>query len=298
MQALLIFILLLVLALILGAGIAYPAHLLLSNWFELDFERVASRAVLLVAIILLLTQYKKFGFSTWSEVGFSHSRKEFFKQLRNGFLLGLIVMLPVVAGLLICGNRVIDPDWDFSFSNITSLVLIALIAGVIIGLIEETIFRGVMLTSIQKQSSALFAIITSSSIYALIHFLEPSIIIETPSWLSGFEILHSALQPLLQPELIFDSFLALLLAGIFLAVIKVRTQQLVLCIGIHAGWVFTIKVFKRMTDANAASEFAFLTGNYDKVIGYFAALCIALAIIIFLNASKRNNTSTLDSQRQ
>jgi len=273
MLALLIFISLLALTLILGAAIAYPAHLFLSNWFELDFDRVASRAVLLVAIILLLTLFKKFSFSSWQEIGYSRSGKDFVKQLCNGFSLGLLIMVPVIIGLLICGNRVVDVDWDFSVSNIASLILTALAAGIVIGLLEETIFRGVMLTSIQKQSTALFAIITSSSIYALVHFLEPSITIDEPNWLSGFVLLHSAL--------------ALLLAGIFLAIVKIRTHQLALCMGIHAGWVFTIKVSKRMTDSNAASEFAFLTGSYDKIIGYLAALCIVLAIIIFLNAYKR-----------
>jgi len=287
MLALLIFISLLALTLILGAAIAYPAHLFLSNWFELDFDRVASRAVLLVAIILLLTLFKKFSFSSWQEIGYSRSSKDFVKQLCNGFSLGLLIMVPVIIGLLICGNRVVDVDWDFSVSNIASLILTALAAGIVIGLLEETIFRGVMLTSIQKQSTALFAIITSSSIYALVHFLEPSITIDEPNWLSGFVLLHSALQPLLQVTQIFDSFLALLLAGIFLAIVKIRTHQLALCMGIHAGWVFTIKVSKRMTDSNAASEFAFLTGSYDKIIGYLAALCIVLAIIIFLNAYKR-----------
>ena len=295
MLALLIFLLLFALALFLGAAIAYPAHILLSNWFELDFDRVASRAVLLVVIVLLITLFKKFGFSSWQQIGYSHTAKDFFKQLRNGIAIGLLIMTPVVAGLLICGNRVIDADWDFTFSNIASLILTALIAGVLIGLLEETIFRGVMLTSIQRHSTALFAIISSSTVYALVHFLQPNISINDPNWQSGFVILHSALQPLLQPALLFDSFLALWLAGIFLAIVRVRTNQLALCIGIHAGWVFTIKVFKRITDTNVTSEFAFLTGNYDKVIGYLAALCIALAIIIFLTANKRFSSVNVNS---
>lgn len=286
MQALLIFILLLALALVLGAAVAYPVHMLLTNWFELEFVRVASRSVLFVTIILLFSLFRKFGFSSWQDIGYNNSNG-FCKQFGNGFAIGLLVMAPVVIGLLISGNRVIDTSWDFSMINLASLFVTALVAGALIGLLEETIFRGVMLTSIQNQSTILFAIISTSVIYALVHFLDPSITIDEPNWLSGFELLHSALQPLLQPALLFDSFLALFLAGVFLAIVKVRTNKLAICIGIHAGWVFTIKVFKRLTDANASSDFAFLTGNYDKVIGYLAALCIALAIIIFLNAYKR-----------
>jgi len=32
--------------------------------------------------------------------------------------------------------------------------------------------------------------------------------------------------------------------------------------------------------------FAFLTGSYDKIIGYLAAICISIAIVIFLRSNK------------
>ena len=64
MPALFIFIAYFAIALLSGAAIAYPAHLILSNWFELEFERVTSRSVLIMAIILIYSAlYNKLGFT-------------------------------------------------------------------------------------------------------------------------------------------------------------------------------------------------------------------------------------------
>lgn len=291
MPALIAFIAFFALSLIGGVGLAYPMHILLANWFELDFERVASRCVLILAVVLFLALFRKFGFGSWREIGFSYNQKEFWKNLLKGFGLGIVIMSPVVAGLLISKNRVIDLDWGWSLSNFTALLITALAAGLVVALIEETLFRGAMLTAIQRQSSVLFAVVSTSFVYAFVHFLQPEIDPSTLNWSSGFVLLKNAFLPILNPTQIVDSFIALFLAGVLLAIIKARTNQLAICIGIHAGWVFIIKLFKRVTDSNIQSEYAFLTGSYDKVIGYLAAICISLAIVIYISMKNRPQTN-------
>lgn len=91
MPALLIFIAYFAIALLSGAAIAYPLHLILSNWFELEFERVASRSVLLMAIILFVALYRKFGISSWREMGFITDKKQFFADLAKGIAFGLLI---------------------------------------------------------------------------------------------------------------------------------------------------------------------------------------------------------------
>ena len=170
------------------------------------------------------------------------------------------------------------------------LSLTALLAGTIIALIEETLFRGAMLTAVKKHGSVLFAIFASSFIYALVHFLQPSDNFSTQAlnWGSGFALLKDAFYPLTQINIIFDSFIALFLAGVLLAIVRLRSDRIAYCIGIHAGWVLAIKVFKRVTDTNVDSDYAFLTGSYDKVIGYLAAVCIAVFIILLFKYQKNS----------
>ena len=293
MPALIIFIGLFILALVGGALLSYPAYSLLSVLFEVDFERVTNRCVLAIAVALFFLLFKKFGFNSWRDIGYNANQKEFWSKFPKGFSLGVLIMLPVVTGLLITQNRFIDVNWDWSINNLSSLLLTALLAGIIIAFIEETLFRGTMLTAIQRQSSIIFAIFSTSFIYAIVHFLEPDTYLNpnTLNWASGFIAIKNAFLPLLQPIQLIDSFIALFLAGIFLALVKLRTNKLALCIGIHAGWVFTIKIFKRLTNSNINTEYAYLTGSYDKVIGYLAAFCIAIAIIIYISNKTREEPS-------
>ncbi len=291
MPALFIFIAYFAIALLSGTAISYPLHVFLSNWFELDFERVASRSVLIVAIILFMALYRKLGFSSWREIGYSSDKKQFFSDLTKGISFGILIMSPVIVGLLITKNRTIDMDWEVSFLNILNLVITALIAGLIIAFIEETLFRGAMLSAIKKRSSVTFTIIVTSIIYALVHFIQPDIELDsnTLNWTSGFMLLKDALPGLADMNQIFDSFIALFLAGVLLSIVRIRTNRIALCIGIHAGWVIAIKVFKRVTDTNVYSDYAFLTGSYDKVIGYLAAVCIVIFILLLIKLQNQNN---------
>ncbi len=290
MPALLIFIAYFAIALLSGAAISYPVHSLLENWFELDFDRVASRSVLLMAIILFFALYKRLGFTSWQAIGYPSDKKQFFRDLSKGIGFGMLIMLPVIVGLLITKNRTIDMGWEISLVNVVSLIITSLVAGLIIGFIEETLFRGAMLRAIKKHSSVMFAVVATSVFYALVHFLQPDIELDSDSlnWASGFVLLKNALPGSADIPLILDSFIALFLAGALLSIVMLRTNKIALCVGIHAGWVITIKIFKRVTDSNPTSEYAFLTGSYDKVIGYLAAVSIVIFIILILKTFKQN----------
>ncbi len=294
MPALLIFIAYFAIALLSGAAVAYPLHMLLANWFELDFDRVASRSVLIAAIILFIALYRKFGFSSWSDIGYTTNKKQFFKDVAKGVGFGILIMSPVVVGLLITKNRILDMGWEASISNILALLVTALAAGFIIAILEETLFRGAMLSAIKKQSSIFFAVVATSLFYASVHFIQPDIEQDavTLNWTSGFTLLKNAFSGFADFFYIFDSLLALFLAGVLLSIVRIRTYRIALCIGIHAGWVMVIKVFKRVTDSNYHSDYAFLTGSYDKVIGYLAAASITIFILLLLKFLNENKSQS------
>ena len=232
--------------------------------------------MLFTVIILFLLIFKRLGFNSWRDIGYSANKKEFWAAFPKGFGIGLLIMCPVIAGLLIAKNRIIDLGWDWTATNISFLVITAMLGGLLIAFIEETLFRGAMLTAIKRQSSTLFAVISTSFIYAFVHFLQPETHLAQDSlnWASGFTVLKNAFMPLLHPAEYIDSFIALFLAGIFLALIKNHTNKLAICIGIHTSWVFCIKIFRRLTNSNDNTDYSFLAGNYDQVIGYLTAFCI------------------------
>ena len=294
MYALLVFVLLVALVLIAGAALAYPVHAFLGLWLETDFEEVAKRTVLGLGIFALVALFRTFGFRTLQDIGFTSKGSHFWKDSLTGFGVGVLIMGPVITGLLLSRNRVPDLQWDWSFSGVALLLATAVISGTAVALLEETIFRGALLSAILRRRSVSLAVLSTSFMYALVHFLEPGAPVDPDAlgWGSGLILLRDAFTFLYHPALIFDSFIALFAAGILLALVRVQTGGLAACIGIHAGWVFTIKFFKRVTNSNQDTSFAFLTGNYDHVIGYLATLVLILAIGIYLGISQQTGERT------
>lgn len=288
MYALLVFVLLFAFVLVAGAALAYPVYTLLALVLEPEFERVANRTVLGLGLLTLLVLFRTFGFRTWQDIGFPPKGVQFFKDALHGFGVGLLIMGPVVTGLLLSQNRVLDLQWDWSLSSVVALLVTALVSGVAVALIEETVFRGALLTAVLRRGSASLAVASTSVLYAFVHFLQPEMHVDPGAlgWASGFILLIDAFAFLFSPLQVLDSFLALFAAGILLAIVRVRTNRLALCIGIHAGWVFSIKAFKRVTDSNDGSAYAFLSGSYDQVIGYLAAAFLVLAIALYLGISR------------
>ncbi|MCY3803699.1 MAG: CPBP family intramembrane metalloprotease [Gammaproteobacteria bacterium] len=288
MYALFVFVLLFACVLIAGAVLAYPVYTLLSLVLEPDFERVANRTVLGLGILTLLALFRKFGFRSWQDVGFPAGGAQFFKDGLYGFGAGLLIMGPVVAGLLLSQDRVLDLQWDWSLPSVAVLLVTALVSGAAVALIEETFFRGALLTAVLRQGTVSLAVISTSFFYALVHFLQPEMHMDpdTLNWTSGFALLLDAFAFLSSPLQVFDSFLALFVAGLLLALVRVRSNHLALCIGMHAGWVFAIKAFKRVTNSNDDSAYAFLAGTYDQVIGYLAVVFLVFAIALYLGISR------------
>lgn len=288
MYALFVFVLLFACVLIAGAVLAYPVYTLLSLVLEPDFERVANRTVLGLGILTLLALFRKFGFQSWQDIGFPSQSSIFWKDVLKGFGAGLLIMGPVVAGLLLAQNRVLDLQWDWSLPSVAILLVTALLSGVAVALIEETFFRGALLTAVLRQGTISLAVVSTSVLYALVHFLQPEMHMDpdTLSWASGFTLLSDAFAFLYSPMQVLDSFLALFAAGLLLALIRVRSNRLALCIGVHAGWVFAIKTFKRVTNSNDDSAYTFLAGTYDQVIGYLAVAFLVLAIALYLGISR------------
>ena len=76
-----------------------------------------------------------------------------------------------------------------------------------------------------------------------------------------------------------DSFIALFAAGLLLSLIRERSGNIALCIGIHAGWVLTIKLTREVTNAATDAPAAFLIGSYDNIIGWAAAVVLGLVTL-------------------
>ncbi|ORU90544.1 MAG: hypothetical protein A6F71_06145 [Cycloclasticus sp. symbiont of Poecilosclerida sp. M] len=265
MKAFCYFLLYFLFATILGALVAFPAYQLADSG-NYPFDSWVTRFSLLFLIIGLFPLMKIHQLS-FRDIGYSLNFKEFSRSAGRGFINGLGILLVVIGLLVILDVRAFEDDATLS----ANLLLAALLSGVVVALIEETLYRGVFFTVTERWNGTKFAVITSSFFYAIFHFIKPAQLIDptTLHWLSGFEVILNAYLGVF--ELHYSDLLALLAVGLYLGLVRYKNGSLATCIGLHASWVFLIKITKELTDNNHQSTWRFLTGEYDGIIGLLAA---------------------------
>jgi hypothetical protein len=217
-----------------------------------------------------------------AELGFAN-RKQFLRQLAQGFGLGLATLLPIVIALFFLNVSVVDVSQAWTWAWLLEKSSIALVLSLLISCVEEPLFRGLLLAALARKLPIAAAIIVSSAYYACLHFIksprkQPATDL---SFSDTFALLVDAFANLLNPE-ITTAFFALLMVGIFLALLRIHFEaSLGLCIGCHTAWVWLIKMNKALfnTDFNAA--YAFLVSPYDGVVGPLVMVWLLLAVLIY-----------------
>ena len=273
-------------ALFLGALLSYPLYLFLEPVADIRFHRLVSRMGLLVALLGLPLLVVYLGVASRQALGLGLSARAFIARLSAGWLLGVLILLPVAAVLVGLDVRVPAPEalhWEEQVLRVAGR---AALGGLLIALTEEILFRGALYGAIVRRHSPVQAIVLSSLLYAVLHFVKPlPVQQEGLYWASGVVSLGQGLAQLTDFGRMVDSFLALFAAGVLLALVRRYSGHLAYCVGLHAGWVMTIKTTRHFTDRSADSTLAYLAGSYDGVIGYLAAawigvLCLGYGVVV------------------
>jgi len=293
MQAFGIFTGFLACCLLISALFHYPLHLLLNDFLEVPAHKQVPRTAKLIALPGFFLLIAWLGLYNRKKLGFGLPRPTFLHQMFIGWLYGVLILIILSTILISLGVRTLDTiDDDFLFT-LAKTLLSGLIGGLLIGLIEETFFRGAMYQAIRSQGKVLSAITFTSLLYAAVHFIDPIKLTEPVDWFSGLQILSGSFWQL-GDEATFDSFIALFAVGAFLGLVREHTNNIAHCIGLHAGWVLIIKCTKQFTSNNHGSEWAFLTGTYDGITGYLAAIWLALLMLLYWLYLKRQADTALN----
>lgn len=273
-------LLLLLAALGLAGLLAPPVFVTLDG--ALSLETLLGRgALLLIALAAWICVRQRE--MNRSVLGLETGGPPAWRVLGAGFLLGALILGALSAGLLWLGIRL--PDWE-SLERPWPLLLLsagkAFLTGAIVAVIEEPLFRGVLLGVLRQKSGIVLAVVFSAVYYAIPHFLRAGLKIpaEHIHWDSGLRLAGDALRQLAGWHHA-DSFLALWLAGVFLAVLRINTN-LFYSIGVHAGWVFVLRLTRSLTDLDEHGPRAGWVGGYDGMIGWFAAAWLGLVTLAWL----------------
>lgn len=219
---------------------------------------------------------------TWSELGFVPPLV-FAREMGQGLLLGIVTLLPVLLLLFGLDIHELDLDRNWTLWRILKSVAISLLLALLISFAEEPLFRGMLLAGFKRKLGVSLAIFLSSFYYAALHFLKnkTNVPYEKLEFSSGFRLLAETYGNWLNPEII-PAFLALLVVGIFLALLRTEFGgSLGLCVGCHAGWVWQIKVSKEMFNTNTQSEYLYLVSSYDGVVGPLITVWLSMAMLAY-----------------
>lgn len=292
------FLLYVAFALVGGALLAYPLYVATGSLLDYPFHRVVSRAVMLAALVGLPVLLRVTGAGNRRSQGFDCPRPVFLRQAGIGFGLGLLTALPLVTLLMLLGVRVWDPEGlaQSAGAHLVSL-LVLLLSAIAVGLLEEWLFRGALFGALRSRAGAWTTIWLTSLLYAVAHFLQfrGGLEGQAPDWTSGVFMLAGGLGRLFPPDGMMDAFVALLLLGLLLGMMRERIGHIGLCAGMHAGWVWVLRVGQDLGDVDYDNRFAFLVSDRTGMLGYLGIVWFGLIVAGYgwYIARQRNRASDI-----
>ena len=242
------------------------------------FHRVVNRSLMILALAGLWWLLCAMGATSWRETGLVQIHGQW-KKLFGGLLLGF-ASLAVIAGVSLAGgNRVLAEN--LSAHKIVGSISSALATAVIVAFIEEILFRGGVFGGLRRILHWALALTASSVIFALVHFLQRVEFAGPVTWNSGLILLPRMLGGFADFHALVPGFFNLTLAGFLLGLAYQRTGNLYFSIGLHAGWIFWLKIFGGFTTGvpRAATWFC---GTSTMIDGWLALIVLTLTLAVFM----------------
>jgi hypothetical protein len=267
-------------AMLIAAAASPWVQAMLAPWHVFPLHRVFSRLTMLGVIGLTAWLMIHYGLARREVLGYQRPPSQFFVRAATGLAAGLLLMSVALAPLFLLHVR----EWNaarLAQGSILSFALKGLGSGMLVALIEETFFRGAMQGALMRQGARRLALFAVPAFYAAVHFLgrAESVPYDAVNALSGFTALRGFFSGFAEPLRILDAFVALYAVGLLLALVRERWGDIAGCIGLHAGFVATIAVFRKISLPAPAGEWSFLVGHFDGLLGVWIAALTALTCV-------------------
>ena len=239
------------------------------------FHRFMDRAFLAVALAGLWPLLKALGVRSWRDLGLAPAAG-WGRQLGLGLGLGFLTLGLAAAVAVGVGGRVVHGMGPAG--HVAGVVLGALGAAAAVAGVEEVLFRGGVFNGLRRVLPWGVALGLSSGIYALVHFLQRGEVTGAVRWNSGLLVLPEMGRGFGDPAALVPGFVSLTLAGLLLGLAYQATGKLYGSIGIHAGWVCSLKLYQAFTSDGAGQNLA-LWGT-GKLIDGWAACGVLLLVLV------------------
>jgi membrane protease YdiL (CAAX protease family) len=248
------------------------------------FARVVNRALLVAALVGLPFYVRASGIRRWADVGLD-PRRIAWRRVAAGFALGFFSLAAVCGVALAAGARTLSPRTP---GQLAGQFAGALATALVVAVIEELLFRGAFYGGLKRAMPWGAALVASSAVYAIVHFMARPANPPEIGWLSGLQVLPTMLAGMLEPGGLVPAFVNLTLAGMVLGLAYHFTGDILASIGIHAGWIFWLKFYGFLTRAVPGTDQVFW-GTRKLVDGWlaFVALVVVLGAVLLLSRRRR-----------
>lgn len=218
---------------------------------------VYSGGLYLTLVCLLLFFWLRWEGRAWKDLGYTF----FWRRILEGMGVGVAALGTVYGSAMALGwvQFAAPAAWP------PHLLVSALLAGLFIGLVEEGVFRGVLLGTLLRDTPAPVAIGISAMVYALVHFIRP-----------GVNVVASLFP-----------FLGLWMTGVLLGYAAWSRRTLWSSAAIHGTWVCFITLSSQLNLWRYAEATVLWTGNGYPSSGGLTMLAILVALAYFRWRSRR-----------
>ena len=231
---------------------------------RIPFSRFFDRFFMISGIVLFFSCRSLLKIDSLSQLGLS-PRTRAASDVAVGLCFALGSMFAL--GFIMSTAGVYEVFFRLSLGESVELYLKAILTGLTVGFLEEIFFRGIIFRGLLEDWKPLPAFLTANLFYSALHFVKPGeqyFLSGVEPW-AGFRHLFSTFAPFLEPTEIVPGMIGLLLIGIVLSYAFLRTGTLYLSIGLHAGWIISIKTVRLFGDYQRES-LGWLFGSTDPKI--------------------------------
>ncbi len=245
--------------------------------FTSPFRRVNDRVVLILILLFLPVSYRLSGLRSLDSFGWSR-RPDRLKLFAGALGVAMVSMLAVYLLGIFLGVYA----WDgasLSGAQMTAGILKILLGGFLIGLLEETLFRGVVLNALSTGFGRVAGILLTSTLFAVVHFIKPIDPEITNQWYSGFLLYQQPFSG--AGGTVWVEMSTLLCMGLVLASLTNWTRSVYVAIGLHTGWVWVMMLFREFSENQQTIVWLYGTGEWISTgwVGPIMALIILFAAI-------------------
>lgn len=268
-----------------GGALLAPWLYWLTHLFAHDFPKIAAepfhrfveRSFLILALAGLWPLLRVLGVTSWRDVGVVGPQGQGGK-LFGGLLVGFLSLVVVAGTALLCGNRILIQN--VSGHQMVDIIFQAVGTAVVVAIVEELLFRGGIFGGLRKFFYWPLALLISSVTYALAHFLRRAELTGDISWDSGIFVLPRLFGGFVDFRALVPEFMNLTLAGLLLGLVYQRTGNLYFSIGLHAGWIFWLKVYGALT-TTALHAPTWFFGTSKMIDGWLALIVLIATLVPF-----------------